>query len=82
MMSDDLRSRSIQILLNQAATPQYPSVSMLDRIEAAVNDREAANEYVGLLLDMLEKEAYPSPMMLDRVMGLIETLERSAPRQE
>jgi hypothetical protein len=81
-MSNDLRNRSMQILLSQVSSGQYPSVSMLDRIEAAVNDRATANEYVNLLLDTLERDAYPSPTMLDRVLKLVEALERSQPPEE
>lgn len=74
-MTDDLRSRSMQILLDQVSGGRYPSVSMLDRIEAAVADRETANRYVSLLLETIEQDAYPSPTMLDRVLGLIDALE-------
>ena len=81
-MPDDLRSRSMRILLNQVASVQHPSVSMLARIEAAVPDPETAHEYVSLLLDKLDQDAYPSLTMLDRALGLAAALEHQAPLEE
>lgn len=74
-MSDDLRDRVLQILMDQMAAGQYPSPSMLDRIEAEVADPETARRYINMLLDAIEEERFPSPMMLDRVRGLINVLE-------
>jgi hypothetical protein len=76
---DALRSRYIQILLDQVAEGRYPSVTMLDRVEKAVTDRQTATEYVSLLLDTIERDKYPSPTMLDRVYGLINVLDASQP---
>ncbi len=74
-MPQDIRSRYLQILMDQLAAAHYPSISMLDRIESSVADRETAAEYVGLLLDVLERDRYPSPALLDRVRRLADTLE-------
>jgi hypothetical protein len=74
---DALRSRYIQILLDQVAEGRYPSVTMLDRVEKAVTDRQTASEYVSALLDTIERDSYPSPTMLDRVSGLINILDQS-----
>lgn len=76
-MPDDLRRRTLQILLNQLSSTRYPSPTILDRIEAEIEDRQTADEYVNLLLDRLEADDYPSLMLLDRVNGLIRALERS-----
>ncbi len=75
-MASDLRRRSLQILMDRVAAERYPSTSMLDRVEAAVVDRQTAEEYVGLLLDGVESARYPSPTMLDRIQGLIDALDR------
>lgn len=79
-MPNDLRRRSLQVLLNQVSSGQYPSPCMLDRVEMAVNDRDTAEEYVNLLLDSIERDSYPSPVLLDRVLGLVDALERSSSR--
>ena len=78
-MPDSLRSRYIEILFHQISSGRYPSVSMLDRVEQTVADRETGTEYVNLLLDTIEQDTYPSPTMLDRVLRLINTLEQSQP---
>jgi hypothetical protein len=80
-MPDDVRRRTMQVLLNQVSSGRYPSPSMLDRIEASIDDRETAVEYVTRLLDNLEEEAFPSPMMLDRLIGLVQVLARSGPER-
>lgn len=74
-MSDDLRDRALQILMDQMTAGQYPSPNMLDRIEAEVADPETARRYIDKLLDAIEEERFPSPMMLDRVLALINALE-------
>ena len=76
-MADELRSRYIEILLDQVGAGRYPSTTMLDRVEKAVTDRQTATEYVSLLLDTIERDDYPSPTMLDRVRGLIDILDQS-----
>lgn len=78
-MPDALRSRYIEILFNQISSGRYPSLSMLDRVEQTVVDRETGTEYVNLLLDTIEQDLYPSPTMLDRVLRLINILEQSQP---
>jgi hypothetical protein len=79
-MSDDLRGRTLQILMDQMAAGQYPSPTMLDRIEAEVADVETARRYVNMLLDAIEQERFPSPVMVDRVLGLVNAIEPAQPR--
>lgn len=76
-MPDDLRRRTNQVLMNQVASARYPSPTMMDRIEASIEDRETATEYVSLLIDRIEQDDYPSMMLFDRVVGLIRILEQS-----
>jgi hypothetical protein len=73
-MAQDIRSRYLHILMNRLADAKYPSVTMLDRIERSVADRETATEYVHLLLDAVERDRYPSPELLDRVRRLADAL--------
>jgi hypothetical protein len=76
---DALRSRYIDILFNQVTSARYPSVTMLDRVERALTDREMATEYVNLLLETIEQDSYPSTELLDRVLRLINLLEQAQP---
>ena len=71
MSADQLRERYLGLLLERLGDAQYPSASMLDRIEAAITDRETAEAYVGSLIERMEQEQYPSPPMMDRVTRLL-----------
>ncbi|MBO0729285.1 MAG: hypothetical protein J2P57_08500 [Acidimicrobiaceae bacterium] len=80
-MPDELRSRWLQLILREISSARYPSIEMLTRAEAAIDDRETAHNYVSFLLDKVEQDEYPSPVMIDRIRMLIDTLERSAPSE-
>jgi hypothetical protein len=64
------------------ADKRYPSHRILERIEASITDREAAERYVDLLLSEAERQRYPSLLMLDRArrmvsrMAIADELER------
>ena len=74
MSVEKLRSRYLKVLLDQFEETQYPSAPMMDRIEAAISDRETAEAYVKMLIDRVEQSRYPSPPMVDRVRGLLSAL--------
>ncbi len=78
MPAETLRDRYLQLLLDGLSETRYPSAPMLDRIEAAITDREQAEAYVGRLLDLMEQDSYPSPEMLGRVRNLIAIVESAA----
>jgi hypothetical protein len=71
-----LRHRYLEVLMDQVRDCRFPSPTMMDRIEAAVGDRESAEQYVEALIDLISAERYPSPQMLDRVSGLLDVLDR------
>jgi hypothetical protein len=73
--AEDLRSRYVSVLLDRFFETRYPSSPLLDRIEAAISDRESAEDYVGRLIETVKQERYPSPMMLERLNRLIGILE-------
>jgi hypothetical protein len=73
-VSRRLQDRYFRILLDKLEATRYPSPPVLNRVEAAVPDRAAAESYIDSLLDHIEQDSYPSPSMLDRVnrlMGLL-----------
>lgn len=75
MPAEELRSRYVGLLLDRFSEAKYPSAPMMDRVEAAVTDRQQAEEYVNRLLDTIEQDRYPSPSMLQRANRLIAMLE-------
>lgn len=75
MPAESLRSRYVALLLDRLSEARYPSAPMLERIEAAIGDRDQAVNYVSELLDKIEEETYPSPQMLSRLETLISIVE-------
>jgi hypothetical protein len=70
-----LRDRYLSVLTEGIQNCRYPSVTMMDRMERSITDRESAEHYVEVLLDSVSQDQYPSPMMLDRIAGLLAVLE-------
>jgi hypothetical protein len=77
MAVTDLRRAYLDLLMEQIHSCDFPSPTMLDRIEQAVGDRESAEDYVHSLIEQIGGCKYPSPTMLDRVLGLIDQLDRA-----
>jgi hypothetical protein len=78
MASTDLRRAYMSMLMKQVTSCEFPSPTMLDRIEQAVRDRDSAEEYVQVLIDQVGDVRYPSPTMLDRLSGLLDQLDRGS----
>lgn len=74
MASTQLREAYVALLMDRFNGIRYPSSPMMDRLEAAITDRESAEAYVAALLDHVEQDGYPSPSMLDRLNRLISAL--------
>ncbi len=75
MARDSLRERYVEMLMDQVRSARYPSISMLERLEKVLPDRDAAEEYVHTLIDVMEEKQYPSPDLMNRVSGLIRALD-------
>ena len=75
MAEQGLRDRCLSLLTEGIQNCRYPSVTMMDRMERSITDRESAEHYVEVLLDSVSQDQYPSPMMLDRIAGLLAVLE-------
>jgi hypothetical protein len=72
--NDQLRDRYVTMLMDRFKETDYPSTTMMDRLESVIRDRETAVAYVEALLEHMEGEQYPSPPMLTRVNKLIDRL--------
>jgi hypothetical protein len=66
---DDLRKSLLKILMDKVAGDRYPSVTMLDLIEAMIQPDELP-AYVEVLLDHIQESTYPSMDMIRRVEAL------------
>lgn len=75
MARSKIREAYLALITEQARGCRFPSPTMLDRIEAAIADREDGEDYVLTLIDKLSQERFPSPTMLDRISGLVDRLD-------
>jgi hypothetical protein len=71
-----LRQRIIQMLLNDIDEVQFPSVTMMDRVEAQLASPDDLADYAEVLVKKVEATRYPSISMLDRIDGLLTQLEQ------
>jgi hypothetical protein len=74
MEATALRKRLTQSLLDDINEVQFPSVTMMNRIEAELKTREQVEEYAEILLEKVKSSRFPSISMLDRIDGAIERL--------
>jgi hypothetical protein len=74
-----LRDRVTRKLIEDIEEVQYPSVTMMDRVEAVL-PTEALGDYAEALLDKIEGSRFPSISMLNRLDGLIGQLEQAEAR--
>jgi hypothetical protein len=63
-----LRRRIADSLLDKIKEEQYPSVTMMNRVESVIsNDREELSDYAEVLLEKVEESRFPSIDMLKRL---------------
>lgn len=70
MATTSARDTYVELLFDKVREDQYPSGELLDRIEAALADREHAQEYLEILVSKIDNTRYPSHQLLDRVERL------------
>ena len=76
MTATALRERITRRLLDEINEVQFPSVTMLDRVEQELTSADDLSAYVEVLMKKIEATRYPSISLLKRVDGLLEQLER------
>lgn len=73
MTYQDLHDRLNHILIENIHDCEYPSGTLMDRVEQALSDSEQAIEYAHVLFDKITR--YPSLHLLDRLAALISRIE-------
>lgn len=66
MDASALRQKLLDRFLDEIKEEQYPSVAVLDRVEAELRTPEQVLEYAQVLLEKIESSRYPSIAMLNR----------------
>jgi hypothetical protein len=73
--SDDIRARMreaiYQMLINKIAGDRYPSATMMNMVEAAVDDERLLQAYAEVLFDKISGDRFPSPDMMKRLTSLV-----------
>jgi hypothetical protein len=72
------QERYYELVLEKIEADRYPSGELMDRLEAAMSNREQLESYLDVLLEKLEADHYPSKQMLDRVHRLAPLADRSS----
>ena len=68
MDGQSLRRRIADGMLDRIKDEMYPSVTMMNRVEAVVaQDPDALSEYAEILLEKVEGSRFPSIEMLNRL---------------
>jgi hypothetical protein len=75
MDASALRQRLLDTQIEQFKDEAYPSVTMMDRIEAALRTREQVEEYAEVLLEKVESTHYPSLSMINRFESVLAKIE-------
>jgi hypothetical protein len=78
--ADEARRRYVEMLTEKIRQDRYPSVTHMDRIEAALTP-ETAGDYLEMLMEKIASEKYPSPTMLARIENVASQLPRRSRRQ-
>jgi hypothetical protein len=73
--ADEARRRYVQMLTDKVRDDRFPSITQMDRIEAALTP-DTASDYLEMLLDKVSRDKYPSPTMLARIENVAAQLPR------
>jgi predicted transcriptional regulator len=77
MNASQLRERLTKNLLDEIGEVQFPSVTMLNRLEGMLEGADALGDYAEILVEKVEATRFPSISMLNRVDGVIARLEQA-----
>jgi hypothetical protein len=70
----NLRREYADVLVANVEDTTYPSQEIMNRVEAALTDRDQAERYGRILLEKVQSTRYPSLQMLDRIQRLADRL--------
>ena len=82
MNATALRQRVTQSLLREIEEVQFPSVTMMTRVESTLGSADDLADYAEVLVKKVESTRYPSISLLNRLDGLLNQLEQAEERQQ
>ena len=82
MNATALRKRVTQTLLRDIDEVQFPSVTMMNRVESTLGTADDLAAYAEVLVKKVESTRYPSISLLNRLDGLLDQLDQAEQRQQ
>jgi translation elongation factor EF-G len=76
-----LREKITHRLLDEIEEAMYPSVTMLDRVEAVLATPDDVADYAETLVEKVEATRFPSTAMLNRLDRLVARLDELEQRR-
>jgi hypothetical protein len=70
----NLRERFVEILLDRIRDEPYPSLALMDLLEATVTSPDQLAEYLEALMEKVETTRFPSLTMLRRIQRIASQL--------
>jgi len=67
---EEVRTRTLQLMLDKVHADTYPSTTMLDIVEMLLRDPEEVADYAEVLMAKIEGENYPSYGLVNRLLEL------------
>jgi hypothetical protein len=67
-----IQQHYFDVLMHRVRNDKYPSLQLMDRIEAALATPEQVAAYTDMLIDKVDETWYPSGQMLDRIQRIME----------
>ena len=68
------QERYVAMLMERIRQDRYPSLQLMERVEAAFWTQEQVEEYVDLLLEKADESWYPSGQILDRIHRILSSV--------
>lgn len=77
MATSDLRDDLHHSLLEKIRESRYPSIELMNRLEASLRDLDNAREYAEVLREKIDADDYPSLQLIDRLTRMIDLVEQA-----
>jgi len=68
------QERYLAMLMERIRQDRYPSLQLMNRVEAAFWTPDQVAEYVDLLLEKADESWYPSGQILDRIHRILSSV--------
>ena len=77
MNASQIRERLTTSLLDEIGELEYPSVTMMNRVEGMLEGPDALGTYAEILVEKVEATRFPSISMLNRIDSVVARLQQA-----